>query len=142
MTPDTVSTITAPSTSTTTLNPTTSAGESGRGGGRGRGRGYRGSGRGRGGRHTRAPFKSATTQVSICKGDATEMNGHVFQCNNESRDPRQFNKTLKALGQYALTKLKYGDDLRPIYHELMDATLDEPEDISDDNAKSKFKFKK
>ena len=70
------------------------------------------------------------------------MHGHVFQCNDESRDPRQFNKTLKALGQYALTKLKYGDNLRPIYHDLQEATLDEPEDISDADAKSKFKFKK
>ena len=46
------------------------------------------------------------------------------------------------MGQYALTKLKYGDDLRPIYHKLEEATINKPDDISEEESRSKFKLKK
>ena len=43
------------------------------------------------------------------KGDTTALNGHVFQCFEERRDPVQFTKTMEALNSYAKRDLKMTD---------------------------------
>jgi len=43
------------------------------------------------------------------------MNGHVFECFEEQRDRKQFAKTREALGEYSRKKLKYPEDLAPLF---------------------------
>jgi hypothetical protein len=43
------------------------------------------------------------------KGDTATMNGHVFQCFEERRDPVQYTKTMEALNSYAKRDLKTTD---------------------------------
>jgi hypothetical protein len=64
------------------------------------------------------------------------MNGHVFECYEERGDRTQFSKTLEALGEYAAKNMKYPEDLKPIFAEIMIApTITEPPDIDDKASK-------
>jgi hypothetical protein len=62
------------------------------------------------------------------------MNGHVFECFDEQSDCRQFNKTVKALGEYTKKTLRYSEDLAPLFANLIALpTLGEPNNL-DPNA--------
>ena len=50
------------------------------------------------------------------------MNGHVFQCFEERRDPTQYTKTMEALHAYAKRELKT-TDLAPLFGTTMTAPV-------------------
>ena len=54
------------------------------------------------------------------------MNGHVFQTFQESRDRRQFLKTMEALGHYINKNMKFGSDLTVLYKHLRLPTIAKP----------------
>ena len=118
-------------------------GSGGRGAGRG-GRGYgryRGRGRGRGQGYQTAKHKGnrAPTPETKFKGETEDMNGHVFQTTAERKNNQQFERTLEALQAYAFKNLDNANDIMPILRNLKDENIPEPEDISDEDAKSKLK---
>ncbi|KAL7574570.1 hypothetical protein ACA910_015920 [Epithemia clementina (nom. ined.)] len=121
-----------------TTSPSGSGGEAGRGGwhnGGGRGRGrvrHRGGRGGRGG--------GSGSSESNFKGNTEGMNGHVFQCFNESTEKKQFARTLEVLGEYAAKNMDYAGDLNPLFKSLEKPTLTPPEELSDEDAKSKLKY--
>jgi hypothetical protein len=55
----------------------------------------------------------------LFKGNTADMNGHVFECYEECGDRTQFPKTLEALNEYASKNLKFPEDLRSIFDEVM-----------------------
>ena len=60
------------------------------------------------------------------------MNGHVFECYDESGDRTQFIKTIAALKEYAAKNLKRPEDLRTMFDEKMkEPKIPEPEDLPD-----------
>ena len=61
------------------------------------------------------------------------MNGQVFQTFVESNDQKQFTRTIESLGRWASVMLKQSGDLLPIYRELQNLTINEPEMLSDDD---------
>jgi len=63
------------------------------------------------------------------------MNGHVFQCSNETIDKNQFNKTLEALEQYIAKNVKYPGDMISLTKELTKPKITEPLEL-DPNEKS------
>ncbi|KAL7577099.1 hypothetical protein ACA910_019703 [Epithemia clementina (nom. ined.)] len=67
------------------------------------------------------------------------MNGHVFQCFNETSDKKQFSKTVEALGEYVAKNMKFPGDLSPLLKDLKAPTLAMPADISDADAKNRLK---
>ena len=92
-------------TSTASTSPNTGRGSDSTVGGRGSDGTGQGGGRrherGRGcGRGNRGNNRSTTSNSSF-RGETKEMNGNVFKCHEESRDPTQFNRTLEALERYA-----------------------------------------
>lgn len=61
------------------------------------------------------------------------MNGHVFECYDESGDRTQFTKTVEALREYASKHCDRPEDLRTLFEETMTMpVIPEPEDIRDD----------
>jgi hypothetical protein len=70
------------------------------------------------------------------KGNTPDMNGHVFECYDESGDRTQFSKTLEALKQYAAKHCDRPNDLKPMFEENMTLpTILEPDDLPDDATK-------
>jgi hypothetical protein len=59
--------------------------------------------------------KPAGSRCSTFKGNTEGMNGHTFDCCDESHDRTQFSKTLDALKEYVAKNLKRSDDLRSIF---------------------------
>jgi hypothetical protein len=47
------------------------------------------------------------------------MNAHVFECHEERGSRTQYTRTLEALGEYAAKHLKYPEDLKPIFGDIM-----------------------
>ena len=94
----------------------------------GRGNKNRNSNAGRGqGRRNRGPRSRTSGRANTdFWGDTVEMNGHVFQTFQESRDRRQFVKTLDALGQYINKNMKYGSDLTILYKSLGQPQIAKP----------------
>ena len=72
---------------------------------RGRGRGRQGRGQGR----------QQNTRASTFKGATEEMNGHVFECYEEQTDRRQFARTSEELHGYVKKKLKFYEDIAPLF---------------------------
>lgn len=61
------------------------------------------------------------------------MNGHVFECFDESGDCTQFSKTLEALKEYAAKNCDNPKDLKTMFDEKMvEPKIIEPDDIFDD----------
>ena len=61
------------------------------------------------------------------------MNGHTFECYDESGDRTQFSKTVDALKEYAANNLKRPEDLRPMFEDDMkEPHIEAPDDIFDD----------
>jgi hypothetical protein len=59
------------------------------------------------------------------------MNGNVFECFDEQKDRKQFNKTREALGEYAKKHLKFAEDLAPLFAETIAApTAMEPQELT------------
>ena len=97
----------------------------GRGGGRGRngrGRGGRGQGN-RGGGGGRATNNTAASKF---KGNTAEMNGHVFQCFNETNISNQFSKTVEVLAKYIAKHIKYPGDMASLTEDLILPKLTAP----------------
>jgi hypothetical protein len=68
------------------------------------------------------------------------MNGHVFECYDESGDRTQFSKTLEALKEYAAKHCDRPNDLKPMFEENMTLPkIPEPGDLPED-AKKKEEF--
>jgi outer membrane PBP1 activator LpoA protein len=57
------------------------------------------------------------------------MNGHVFQCFNESADPNQFEKTVEVLGKYAAKNFKHAGDLELLFRNLSMRTVEQPTEL-------------
>ena len=95
----------------------TGTGNGGRGAGR---RNDRSRGRGRGGRG------STRTQTSGFRGETKDMNGNVFECHEESRDPTQFNRTLEALERYANKTYTSAQDLQSLFDDLVTPSVSQP----------------
>lgn len=101
------------------------------------GRGHRGGGRfiGRGGRSDSNGPNTRTPTVPIFKGNTKEMNGHVFQVHNECVDPRQFDKTMEALNEYAMKTYDLPGDLLTFFKDLSVPTIPRvpnlPKEITD-----------
>ena len=57
------------------------------------------------------------------------MNGHIFKCFQKQGDRKQFVKTL---GEYAKKKVKYPEDLAPLFGDTLALpTLNMPEELSE-----------
>jgi hypothetical protein len=67
---------------------------------------------------------------SLFKGDAADMNGHVYQTFNESDDKRQFRKTTEALGRWINLHTKNSGDLMVLYTDLQEPVIEKPKNIS------------
>ena len=62
------------------------------------------------------------SRVSTFKGATEEMNGSVFECQDEQQlDRRQYAKTLKESQGYVKKKLKFYQDITPLFVETMTA---------------------
>jgi hypothetical protein len=62
------------------------------------------------------------------------MNGHVFQCFNESTDLNQFEKTVEMLGEYAAKNFKHASDLELLIHDLSMPTVEQPAELDEKTA--------
>ena len=71
---------------------------------------------------------SATHQGSSFKGKYPEMNGHVFQCYEETSKRNQFEKTIEELGRYAATHLTYAKNIKMMPKSLKEVVFPEPVD--------------
>ena len=79
------------------------------------------------GRRTRTNrFRQGQRNTNAFRGDTEGMNGHVFQTFQESRDRRQFLKTMEALGHYINKNMKFGSDLTVLYKHLRLPTIAKP----------------
>ena len=106
----------------------TNGNASGRGGrGRGNGNGNR-SGRGSGG-------TGSATKTFL--GNTAGMNGHVFQCHAETTTPLQFTKTVSALNDHVKKTLKYAEDVASICSHFRLTTIAPPNELTEEEAKSK-----
>ena len=67
------------------------------------------------------------------RGDTEDMNGHVFQCHEESRNKQQFLKTLEALYAYINKNLEFAGDVADMCKDftIVDLKTCIPADISD-----------
>jgi hypothetical protein len=98
----------------------------------GRNRNQRNKNRGgHGGSHSHG---NGTKPDTVFVGNTEDMNGHVFQCFNESADPNQFEKTVKVLGEYAAKKFKHAGDLEPLFRDLSMPTVEQPTEIDERTA--------
>jgi hypothetical protein len=80
--------------------------------------------------------KSGPTRRSTFKGNTEGMNGHNFECCDESRNRTQFAKTLDSLKEYAAKNLKRSDDIRSIFEDGMKVpVIPEPEDLTETTSK-------
>jgi hypothetical protein len=95
----------------------------GSGGGRGRG------GRGRGGRghgNRGAGQIASNAATNKLKGNMAKMNGHVFQCFNETNISNKFAKTVEVLAKYIAKHIKFPDDMASLTEDLTLLTLTAP----------------
>lgn len=86
--------------------------------GRGRGTGGGTNSRYRGSRSNNRNHRRGTNQESPStsfKGSTADMNGHVFQTHPESRNLRQFHRSLEELELYVSRTFKNPGDLRSIF---------------------------
>jgi hypothetical protein len=86
---------------------------------------------GRGGSHLPG---SGTKPNTIFVGNTEDMNGHVFQCFNESTDLNQFEKTVEMLGEYAAKNFKHASDLELLIHDLSMPTVEQPAELDEKTA--------
>jgi hypothetical protein len=78
--------------------------------------------------------KSKKKSTSAFSGTITEMNGHVFQCQNENPPGNQFLRTIQELKSYVSIKLtKYPHDIIFILKHMEECQIRKP-DPPDDNA--------
>lgn len=79
------------------------------------------------------------SNASKFKGKNTEMNGHTFQCHNESGRPGQYVRTCEELVSYCSKKYDYGSDVAFIVKHLKEYNMNQhkPVDMSDTPTKSK-----
>ena len=71
---------------------------------------------------------STTHQGSSFQGKYPEMNGHVFQCYEETSKRNQFEKTVEELGRYAATYLPYAKDIKMMLKSLREVVFPQPVD--------------
>ena len=113
-------------TGDTGVSSQTNNGRGGRtGSGRGNGNHNGGRGRGRGGRGNNSNNRSANNSTTF-RGETKEMNGNVFQCHEEARDPTQFNRTLEALERYANKTYASAQDLQKLFDKMKNPTVEQP----------------
>ena len=62
------------------------------------------------------------------KGTYEEMDGHVFQCQHETSNRNQFDKTIDALGKYAANNFSNARDIKSMLVDLMEIHFQEPID--------------
>jgi len=74
-------------------------------------------------------------QANAFKGSKADMNGHVFQCSNETIDKNQFNRTMEALAQYIAKNVKCPGDMVSLTKEIVKPTITSPGEL-DPNEKS------
>jgi hypothetical protein len=134
--------------STITPVPTTIQG--GNNGGRYQGRGNsRTTGRGGFGRGSRPNNNNNSNdrttgraptarKQGLFKGNTAEMNGHVFECFEESGVRTQFSKTVEILGEYISKKVKFPEDMKPLFTaKMVKPTIAPPADLDDEDTASK-----
>jgi len=80
-------------------------------------------------RTSRQNKNQKSSRQSSFKGAYEDMNGHVFQCYNETTNRRQFSRTLQELGRYASVKLKYSQDMRVLLKSMSEVIFDLPADL-------------
>lgn len=68
----------------------------------------------------------ATHQGSSFKGKYHEMNGHVFQCYEETSKRDQFEKTVEELGRYASTYFSHATDMKMMLKSLREIVFVQP----------------
>ena len=68
------------------------------------------------------------------------MNGNVFQCYGESPDKQQFIKKIEALAGYISTTMDFPKDVSSICKKIQLDTVLEPDDLSEEEAKSATKI--
>jgi hypothetical protein len=87
--------------------------------------------------------KQTGNKRSTFQGNTEGMNGHVFQCHNETQDRQQFEKTLDALFEYINKELDHAGDVVSLCEDftVIDLKKIEPKDF-DENEKSMLKKKK
>ena len=106
----------------------------------GRGRGGRG-GRGSGRHGNRDRSFNTNNESSTFKGETVEMNGHVYQLPKESENKKQFTETTEVLERYVSKKMKHSSDLKDLFKKLTNPTIEEPEEPTNQEEKSKTKMK-
>ena len=74
------------------------------------------------------------------RGEVSEMHGHVYQTFKESNDKRQFVKTTEALGRYINKTSRYSNDLKCLYTQLKNPTIEQPDDLDDKDVKDPRKL--
>jgi hypothetical protein len=83
---------------------------------------------GRGGSHS--PGSETKPDTSFV-GNTEDMNGHVFQCFNESANPNQFEKTVEVLGEYAAKNFKHASDLELLFRNLSMPPVEQPTELNE-----------
>lgn len=59
--------------------------------------------------------QQGANRTSTFKGATEEMNGHVFECYDEQTDRGQFVRTIEELHGYVKKKLKFYEDISPLF---------------------------
>ena len=67
------------------------------------------------------------------------MKDNIFQCYGESPNKQQFTKTIEALTGYISTTMEFPKDVASIYKEMELDTVQEPVDLTKEEAKSATK---
>jgi hypothetical protein len=78
----------------------------------------------------------ARSTVSF-KGNTRGMNGHVFQCNNETTDKQQFSLTIEALAEYIAKFIRYAKDVASLCRTGKLVPIKEPADLSTVNGRKR-----
>ena len=105
----------------------------------GRGRSGRG-GRG-GGRYGNRGGQNSRNNEANFKGETDEMNGNVYQLPKESENKKQFSETTEVLQRYVSKKMKHSADLNDLFKKLTNPKIEEPDDPTKLEEKSKTKMK-
>ena len=67
------------------------------------------------------------TLNSESKGNASDMNGHTFDCYNHT----QFGKTMRQLEMYAVSTYKHGGDIKKMISRLKETRIEKPKLLKD-----------
>jgi hypothetical protein len=86
----------------------------------------------------RTSVHNPSRKKSSFQGNTAEMNGHVFECYEESGIRTQFSKTVEVLGEYISKKVKFPEDMKSLWTtKLAKPSVSPPADLANEATATK-----